>query len=41
MRLFITERFNNAKKEFAKLKDKYLKKQELALMSFEDFLESK
>jgi len=37
----ITERFNNAKKEFAKLKDKYLKKQELALMSFEDFLESK
>ncbi len=37
----ITERFNYAKKEFAKLKDKYLKKQELALMSFEDFLESK
>jgi hypothetical protein len=37
----IAERFNTAKTDFAKLKDKYLKKQAVSLMTFEDFLESK
>jgi len=37
----IAERFNTAKSDFAKLKDKYLKKQAVTLMTFEDFLESK
>lgn len=37
----IAERFNTAKTDFAKLKDKYLKKQAVTLMTFEDFLESK
>ena len=37
----IAERFNTAKEDFAKLKDKYLKKQAVTLMTFEDFLESK
>ena len=37
----ISERFNTAKTDFAKLKDKYLKKQAVTLMTFEDFLESK
>jgi photosystem II stability/assembly factor-like uncharacterized protein len=37
----IAERFNTAKSDFARLKDKYLKKQAVTLMTFEDFLESK
>ena len=36
----IAERFNTAKMDFAKIKDKYLKKQEVQLMSFDEFLES-
>ncbi|MGD1945911.1 MAG: hypothetical protein ACFB0A_06560 [Croceivirga sp.] len=37
----IVSRFNNAKKDFAKIKEKYIKKQALELKSFDEFLESK
>ncbi|MEO0573009.1 MAG: hypothetical protein AAF039_14975 [Bacteroidota bacterium] len=37
----IATRFNNAKQDFVKIKDKYLKKQELQLKSFNEFLGSK
>ncbi|MET1259327.1 hypothetical protein ABV409_08295 [Flagellimonas sp. DF-77] len=37
----IASRFDKAKADFAKIKTKYLKKQELELKSFDEFLESK
>ena len=37
----ITDRFTAAKTDFGKLKTKYIKKNPMELMSFEDFLESK
>ncbi|MEM1258287.1 MAG: hypothetical protein AAGH81_07155 [Bacteroidota bacterium] len=37
----ITTRFDKAKQDFVKIRDKYLKKQELRLKSFDEFLESK
>ena len=37
----IATRFDNAKQDFVKIRDKYLKKQELQLKSFDEFLGSK
>jgi len=37
----ISSRFNDAKGAFLKIKNKYLKKQEIPLKTFEEFLESK
>ena len=37
----ISSRFETAKADFAKIKNKYLKKQPLELKTFDEFLESK
>ena len=37
----ISERFETAKTDFAKLKKKFKSKEPMAIMSFDDFLESK